>query len=78
MTIILPVTVAIERMIVIGFPYCHRSIMTTKTVIGILTAMLGISLTFTVMIIIVVSVDIVWPLALVYYDAIVGPFVVFL
>ena len=78
MTIILPGIVAIERMIVIGFPYCHRSIMTTKTVIGILIAMLGISLTFTVMIIIVVSVDIVWPLALVYYGAIVGPFVVFL
>ena len=78
MTIILPVTVVIERMIVIGFPYHHRSIMTTKTVIGILAAMLGISLTFTVMIIIVMSVDIVWPLTLVYYDAIVGPFVVFL
>ena len=51
MTIILPVTVVIERMTVIGFPYCHRSIMTTKTVIGILAAMLGISLTFTVMIV---------------------------
>ena len=78
MTIILLVTVSIERMIVIGFPYCHRSIMTNETIIGILAAMLGISLTFTVMIIIVMSVDIVWPLALVYHDATVGPFVVFL
>ena len=59
MTIILPVTVAIERMIVISFPYRHRSIMTTKTVIGILATILGISLTFTVMITIVVSVDVV-------------------
>ena len=78
MTIILPVTIALERMIVIGFPYRHRSIMTTKTVIGILATMLGVSLTFTVMITIVVSVDVVWPLALVYYDATVAPFAVLL
>ena len=78
MTIILPVTVAIERMIVIGLPYRHRSIMTTKTVIGILATMLGVSLTFTVMITIVVSVYVVWPLALVYYDATVTPFFVIL
>ena len=78
MTIILPVTVAIEHMIVIGLPYRHRSIMTTKTVIGILATMLGVSLTFTVMITIVVSIDVVWPLALVYYDATVAPFFVIL
>ena len=78
MTIILPVTVVIEHIIVIGFPYRHRSIMINETIIGILAAMLGISLIFTVPIIIVVSVYVVWPLALVYYDAIVAPFVVLL
>ena len=78
MIIILPVTVVIEHMIVIGFPYRHRSIMINETIIGILAAMLGISLTFTVTIIIVVSVDVVWPLALMYYDATVAPFVALL
>ena len=39
MSILLPTTIALERMIVIGFPYHHRSIMTTKMVITILAAM---------------------------------------
>ena len=34
--ILLPITLATERMIVIAFPYHHRSIMTTKTVAGLL------------------------------------------
>ena len=42
MNILLPTTIAMERMIVIGFPYRHRSIMTTKMVIGILAAMWGV------------------------------------
>ena len=77
-TIMLPTTIAIERMIVIGYPYLYRNILTTKTVIGILAAILGVSLTFTAMINVVVSVDVVWPLALVYYDATITPFAVFL
>ena len=36
MNILLPTTIAIERMSVISSPYHHRSIMTTKMVIGIL------------------------------------------
>ena len=76
-TIMLPITIAIERMIVIGYPYRHRSILTTRTVFGILAAVLGVSVTLTAMITIVVSVDVVWPLGLVYYDATVAPFVVF-
>ena len=36
MNILLPTTIAIERMIVISSPYRHRSIMTTKMVNGIL------------------------------------------
>ena len=68
MTIILPVTVAIERMIVIGFPYRHRSIMTTKTVIGILATVLGVSLVLSVTSTIVVPADVMWPLAIVYVN----------
>ena len=68
MTIILPGIVAIERMIVIGFPYRHRSIMTTKTVIGILATVLGMSLILSVMSTTVEPADVVWPLALVYFN----------
>ena len=68
MTIILPGIVAIERMIVIGFPYRHRSIMTTKTVIGILATVLGISVILSVTSTIVVPADVMWPLALVYFN----------
>ena len=74
MTIILPITLAIERMIVIGFPCRHRSIMTTKRVIGILAAVFGLSLILTVALTIVVSVDLVWPLALAYYNSTAIPF----
>ena len=76
LTIMLPITIAIERMIVIGYPYRYRSILTTRTVIDILAAVLGVSVTLTAMITIVVSVDVVWPLGLVYYDATVAPFFV--
>ena len=77
MTILLPVTLAIERMIIIGSPYCHRSIMTTTTVISILAAMWGFSLILSVIISIVVPIDIIWTLtalALVYYHNSVAPF----
>ena len=77
MTILLPVTLAIERMIVIGFPYRHRSIMTTTTVISILAAMWAFSLILSVIISIVVPIDIIWPLALIYYHATIAPFFVF-
>ena len=30
MTLLLPIAVAVERMVVIGFPFRHRSIMTAK------------------------------------------------
>ena len=68
MTVLLPVTTAIERMIVIDFPYCHRSIMTTKTVVSMLAVMWGLSFILAIVITIVVSVDIMWPLAVIYYD----------
>ena len=62
--LLLPNTIAIKHMIVIGFLYCHRSIMTTKLVIGILAAMWGVSLILTIMITIVAIVDKEWPLEL--------------
>ena len=39
MIILLPITTAAERLIVIAFPYHHRSIMTTKTAAIILAVM---------------------------------------
>ena len=74
MDILLPTTIAMERMIVIGFPYHHRSIMTTKMVIGILAAMWGVSLILTIMATILVPVDIVWPLATINIHITVVPF----
>ena len=76
MTILLPITLAIERIIVIGFPYRHRSIMTTKTVICILAVMWGLSLILTIIITIIVPVDIVWPFAAVNHHITVIPFFV--
>ena len=72
----MPVTLSIERMMVIGSPYRHRNIMTTKTVVSILAALWGLSLFLTIMITMGVSVDIVWPLALVYFYATVALFFV--
>lgn len=73
MTILLPITVAMERMIVIAFPYRHRSILTTKRVIGILVAMWGLSLILTITIAIIVPVDIVWTVGPAYHGSI-SPF----
>ena len=63
MTILLPITLTIERMIVIGFPYRHRNIMTTKTVISILVGMWGLSLILAIIITIIVPVYIEWSFA---------------
>ena len=59
MAILLPITVAIERMVVITFPFHHRSIMTTKAVAGMLATLWGLSAIVTIVIIVVVPVDIV-------------------
>ena len=67
MTFLLPVPVAVERMIVIAFPFRHRSIITTKTVAIMLTPMWGLSAILGMIIIIAVPVDIVWPLGFMYF-----------
>ena len=77
MTALLPISVAMERLIVIAFSYRHRSIVTTKTVISILAAMWGMSLILTRVITVIVPIDIVWPLGMVYFDSISIPFFVF-
>ena len=64
LNIMLPITVALERMIVIAFPFRHRSIMTNKTVAGILAAIWGTSIILTMIINITVPFDIFWPLAM--------------
>ena len=64
---LLPITVAVERMIVIAFPFRHRSIMTTKTVVSVLAAMWGLSAILAITIIITVPFNIVWPLGLINF-----------
>lgn len=51
MDILLPVTGAVEYMIVIAFIYCHRNILTTKTVVSGLAAMWVVSAILTIIII---------------------------
>jgi len=75
MTVQLPITLAAERMIAIGFPYRHRSIMTTKTFASILATMWGLSAILAIMITIIVPVDIVWPLGLVDWHVTYLPFI---
>ena len=67
MAILLPITLAIERMIVIAFPYHHRSIMTTKTVASMLAVMWGTAAILATIMIAKEPVDIVWSQALVVY-----------
>ena len=74
MTVLLPISLAIERMIVIGFPYRHRSIMTTKTAISILAMMWSLSFILTTLITVTVPVNVMWPLALIRFDGIIAPF----
>ena len=76
MTVFAPMTLAIERMITIAFPFRHRSIITTKTASGMLAAMWGTSVVLTIIVITIVPFNIVWPLALVYWDQIIYPFIV--
>ena len=66
--ILLPITLATERMIVIAFPYRHRSIMTAKTVAGMLAAMWGTAAILSTAMIVTKSIDIIWPQALVFYS----------
>ena len=75
-TILLPATIAIERMIVIRYPYRHRSIITTKMVISTLAAIWGVSLILVIIIAIVAPLNIAWPLATTDYGATIFPFLV--
>ena len=64
MTILSPIPIALERMIVIAFPFRHRNIMTNKTVVGMMVGMWGLSTILTMTITLTVQLDIVWPLAM--------------
>ena len=70
-----PITLAVERMVVIGFPHHHRSVMTTKAAATMLATFWGLSLSMAVIIIITVQVNIVWPLGLVDVDYTLFPFI---
>ena len=76
MIILLPITLAAERLIVIAFPFRHKSIMTTKTVAGMLAAMWGLSTILTIIITVIVPVEIVWPLGLTRWHYTIFPIVV--
>ena len=75
-SILLLITLAIDRVVVIASPYRHRYIMTKKTVAGLLATVWGLSAILTVTITIVVPVDIVWPLAVIDFQFTVTPFFV--
>ena len=66
-SILLPITLAIERMIVIAFPYRHRDIMTNKTVTSMLAVMWGTATILATIMIATGLIDIDWPQALIYY-----------
>ena len=67
MIVLLPTTIAVERMIVIAFPLCHRSIVTTKRVASVLAVMWVFSAILIIIAISTLLVDIVWPLGLVHF-----------
>ena len=66
MTILLPITVAVEHTIVIAFPFRHRNIMTTKIIASVLAAMWGLSTILSTIAMVTIPIDIVWPLGLIH------------
>ena len=73
-TILLLITLAVDRVVVIASPFRHRYIMTKKTVASLLSAIWGLSAILTVTSTIVVPVDIVWPLAFFDFQLTIRPF----
>ena len=67
MNILLLITLAVERVIVIASPYRHRHIMTKKVVAGILAAVWGLSAILSVTIVFVGQYDIIWPLGVINF-----------
>ena len=66
-SILLPITLAIERMIVIAFPYRHRDIMANKTVAIMLTVMWSTAAILATIMVTTGLIDKDWPQALIYY-----------
>ena len=64
-TAALPITLAVERMVVIAFPSHHRGIMMTKTAAGILALLWGLSAILALTVIIIEPINIVWSLGLI-------------
>lgn len=75
MTILLPITLAAERTIVIVYPYRYRSIITNKTSAMALAGVWGISAVLTIIVTLFVPVKIVWPMALFIWHPAVYPIV---
>ena len=66
-SILLSITLAIERMIVIAFPYRHKDILTNKRVVSMLAVMWGTAAILATIMIATGLIDIDWPQALIYY-----------
>ena len=77
-SILLPMTLAIERMIVIAFPYRHRDIMTTKPVASMLAVMWGTAAILATIMIATGLIDIDWLQALIYCHRITSLFFIVL
>ena len=71
MNILSPIPVAIERMIIIAFPFRHRNIMTTKRVTSMLAAMWGISAIVIIIIMITVPFDVFWSIGMMHFHRII-------
>ena len=75
MIILLPITLAAERLIVVTFPLRHVSIITTKAIKIVMAAMWGLAAILTTIITITVPVKIVWALALIQWHCMALPIV---
>ena len=71
MNILSPIPIAIERMIVIAFPFRHRNIMTTKTVTSMLAAMWGISAIVIIIVMITAPSDVFWSTGTIHFHRII-------
>ena len=66
LTNLLFVTLAVERVVVIGYPYRHRSIMTTKVVHGMVVTTWVVSAILASVVIAVVPHLILWPFGTIF------------
>ena len=74
-SILLLITLAIERAAVLALPFSHKSYMTNKTVAGTIAAVWALSAILTAVITIAAPVNIVWPLGVINFSDNIIPFI---